>query len=230
MNPPETSQDGLQARASLYRLFSAAFRDPSPEVAEPKEVGALLKAIPGSGAVPMPPRAPSDPAADMRRVFGYNLSPDCPPYETQYGRLGVFRQSQTMADLAGFYRAFGVDVAGGDRRPDHLPVELEFASLLCLKEARALEKRDSEGAGVCRGARARFLQEHLALWAPAFSQAVSRKAPGSYYAALSQSLEAFVRLDAESLGVVAAERLPGPRLEEPEDPCRSCFGGIDETV
>lgn len=216
----EPGVEALAGQAELYRSLSRAFVDGDPRPPDPRELSTL---VPGLDAVLPPP--PADPKAELRRVFGHNLSPDCPPYETHYDKIGVFRQTQQMADLAGFYRAFGVEAAGGDRRPDHLPVELEFAGLLCLKEAAALGKGAADKAELCRSARARFLSEHLGRWIHAFAEAVERKAPGSYYAALARYSAAAVSRDAQSLGAVPRERAAGPFLDEEGDVCSSCIGG-----
>lgn len=216
----------LEAKAALYRLFSAAFVEGTPRPPEPGAVAALAATL--GWALPAFPPAPQDPRAEARAVFGHNLSPDCPPYESHYGKIGVFRQTQQLADLAGFYRAFGVEAGEGDRRPDHLPIELEFAALLCLKEACAERKGLTEETALCRSARARFLAEHLGRWIDAFAEALERKAPGGYYAALAKTAAACVGLDAASLGTAPKERVAGPFLEEPEDACASCIGGGDD--
>jgi TorA maturation chaperone TorD len=60
------------------------------------------------------------------------------PYETSHVKGDAFATSQLLADLAGFYRAFGVDLADRRERQDHVAVQLEFLALLAAKEARAL--------------------------------------------------------------------------------------------
>jgi hypothetical protein len=78
--------------------------------------------------------------ADYDRVFGLIADRGCPPYETEYHtNEDTFFRSQQMADISGFYRAFGLDPAGkGRERSDHL-AELEFAALLLTKKRLALE-------------------------------------------------------------------------------------------
>ena len=88
---------------------------------------------------------------DYTQVFGLVVSKECPPYEVQYcpQTFSVFR-SQHLADIAGFYHAFGV-APGRDapERVDHLACELEFLAWLVAKERHAL-------AGI-RGPRVFFL-------------------------------------------------------------------------
>lgn len=222
--PSETR--ALEARFALYRLLSRGFVEGDLRPPAPAEFAAL-EADCGL-ELTAPPAPPADARSESRRVFGHNLSPDCPPYESHYGKIGVFRQSHQLADLSGFYRAFGVEAAEGDRRPDHLPVELEFAGLLCAKEALAASKGMEEQAAMCRSARGRFLAEHLGRWIDAFAEAVESKASGSYFAGLARCAAAFVTADAASLGARPQERVAGPFAEEADDPCVSCIGGGDD--
>lgn len=65
-----------------------------------------------------------------------------------------------IADVAGFYRAFGFEARG--ERPDHLSAQLEFLALVCLQEAHARLAGLREEAQVCAEARRSFLRDHLA--------------------------------------------------------------------
>ncbi len=86
-------------------------------------------------------------------------------YETEYGLPHEFRQSQELADLAGFYRAFGFGLGGPVReRPDHVAVELEFMYALSLKEAYAASQGLMEAAEICADAERKFLRDHLGRW------------------------------------------------------------------
>jgi TorA maturation chaperone TorD len=232
-NPAPTQPvEELEARAAAYQLYSLAFREPSPGRVEERQWGEVYTALPGGEGLPRPPALPEDLDGELRRVFGHNLSPDCPPYETHYGQGGVFRKTQELSDIAGFYRAFGVEAAQRDRRPDHLPVELEFVSLLCVKQARAVSHGKADRARLCREARARFLRDHLGRWLGPFAAAIETKVPGGYYALLARSLASLALWDAGSLGVDPWAPTPRPARLSPEGPgdpaCDSCFGGDDE--
>jgi TorA maturation chaperone TorD len=76
--------------------------------------------------------------------------------------------SVEMADIAGFYRAFGVDFSGD--RPDHISLELEFMRLLAAKEAKALLDRDGEKGEICVSAEKSFLSSHAGRWASTLSR------------------------------------------------------------
>jgi len=53
----------------------------------------------------------SDLQAEHRRVFSNVITLDCPPYETLFGNDHVFAQAHVMGDIAGFYKAFGVELS-----------------------------------------------------------------------------------------------------------------------
>ena len=71
-----------------------------------------------------------------------------------------------LADISGFYRAFGFRAAG--ERPDHIVPQLEFVALLYAKEAYAFMCRDHAGAAVCSESREKFVREHMSGWLPSF--------------------------------------------------------------
>ncbi len=81
--------------------------------------------------------------------------------ETEYGRMAGMSKGSDLADIAGFYRAFGVELdrSHGHETSDHLAVELEFYALLLTKQAHLVE--DAEGTAVVLDARRKFLADHL---------------------------------------------------------------------
>ncbi len=104
-------------------------------------------------------------------------------------------KTQRIADIASFYKAFGLDVVPGTDRPDHLGAELEFLHVLALKEAIALDEDNAEAAGICREAARWFLEEHLGEWSGKVSETLSEGGVGQIYPAASALLDAFVTLD-----------------------------------
>lgn len=114
-----------------------------------------------------------------QHVLGLVNSRPCPPYETEHLRSGdAFQRAQVMADVAGFYRAFGVDVSHRQpQRPDHLALELEFVALLLEKLVDSISDRaDSERADVCQRALVAFMRDHMTTWLAGFGQLVARRA------------------------------------------------------
>jgi TorA maturation chaperone TorD len=162
------------------------------------------------------------------RVFGLLECRECPPYETEYcPNEDTFYRSQQMADVAGFYRAFGLAPAGLRERPDHLSLELEFAALLLLKKrlARTDTARPNEAADeadVCHAARASFFRDHLSWWVPSFALALRSKAEQGVYAQAGRVLAALLPIERSRLNVRAPQMPLTARVEAPEE-CAGCL-------
>ncbi|MBM3180225.1 MAG: hypothetical protein FJZ86_07705 [Chloroflexi bacterium] len=132
-------------------------------------------------------------------IFLFHRQALCSPYESTYSPAGM---EQSLADIAGFYRAFGVQMSpDAHERVDHIGSELEFMAVLCAKEAHALRNGLTEQAQICRDARSAFLSDHLGLWALAFASRVQDKARLPLYPALTDMLASLLALEAEDLGV-----------------------------
>ncbi|MDR7417142.1 MAG: molecular chaperone TorD family protein [Armatimonadota bacterium] len=117
--------------------------------------------------------AEQDPEGYRTEYLRLFVRAEAPPYEASTGTSAGASGGpnlQLLADVAGFYRAFGFEARG--ERPDHLAAELEFLALLCLLEARALLAGQPEEARVCAEARASFLRDHLLTWLPTFQEKV----------------------------------------------------------
>lgn len=91
-----------------------------------------------------------------------------PIHETEYGRMRGLAKGNDLADIEGFYLAFGMArLDGGEAMADHLGVELEFYGALLAKLAAAHERTDEEGVWVVEDARRKFLEQHLGRFASA---------------------------------------------------------------
>lgn len=94
----------------------------------------------------------------------FERGPSNSPYETEYGRHRAMAKGQELGDIAGFYKAFGFDLEGEDSGRellDHVSVELEFYSLLLMKQNYFLENSNSEAAEIVLDGRKKFLSSHL---------------------------------------------------------------------
>jgi len=134
---------------------------------------------------------------DGREATAMFAAAGAPPYETEYGMAHVFMKVQTMADVAGFYRGFGLAPAEDAReRPDHLAAEIEFLHFLLLHEAMARTQGRQEEAKVSRRARTTFLREHLGAWGPAYLEKVAGTDPRSPAARIARIAARFLRAEA----------------------------------
>ncbi len=163
--------------------------------------------------------------AGYDRVFGLVPARECPPYETEYHPSSeTFFRSQQLADVAGFYRAFGLGTSRlAPERPDHIALELEFMAFLLLKKRLAPD--GTEQVDVCAEAQRTFFREHLAWWVPSFLTGLRRKAGGGLYGAAGDVLAAFLPLERARLNVEASRMpLQASLIERPEEQtgCAGC--------
>jgi len=228
------------ARAQAYALLARAFGRPDgwfdADVAEGCFGEALAEALTALGYPELAATAaaiggvPEVPLSDdFTRLFNPSVQANCPPYGTEYTAAHVFMRAQQLADVAGFYRAFGLRVAAGFReRPDHIASEMEFMQVLTLKEARALARRERAHAGVCRRAEARFLQEHLGRWLEPYAAKLAAANGRGFYARVAALARDFVAKDAAQLGVEPQIGIvPRAEAPEPEIACPTPGGEAD---
>ena len=179
-----------------------------------------------------------DRARRFTRLFGHITRGMVCLYETEYGIGTVYGQPQMLADIAGYYRAFGLQPAGDTRgRPDHVGCECAFMEYLSLKEAYCLEAVDTgspadespdrETLLETRRVAQIFLRDHLGRFGVAFAHAAVRADDEGFYASAARLLLRLIELDCERLGIPqgpatlelrpdAEEPVPMACGEEPE--------------
>jgi len=259
-NPLVSDPALLLARQSLYRFLALSLADPrtgswaaldalrdSPLLSV---AAALIRETPSAQRVTFGPGERSLDALDPKNVlsrlpaseselnaeyegtFGLLVTSACTPYEMDYiSEKFTFQRSHALADIAGFYRAFGFAVSSRHpERPDHVVLELEFMSLLIGLQSRALTdalRPGRERESVCHQAQARFLGDHLAWWTPALARLLWRESPGGYFAAVAEFLSAFIPAERGILEVDAPQMTAEPKpsaIERPEA-CEGCALG-----
>ena len=148
--------------------------------------------------------------------------------EIEYGDIKAdpLFQPHRLADLAAFYRAFGLEVGdSADERQDHLCIELEFMCVLTAKEAYALEfQLDLELLETCRVAQKKFLREHLGRWVPAFARRLAQMTRGGPLGSLAKLTRTFIETECNRFGFPpgSEDLLLRPVNEAAESLCNSC--------
>lgn len=235
MTATEREASRAVARAAVYAILSQAFLPPTEAAVAAWSDGTAAARLTEAVALLSPGRLLSRATAafvrDSRRVgadlarahvrvFGYVNSLVCPPYETEYTAEHVFMKTDQMADVAGFYRAFGLEIGGAsNERPDHVSAELEFMHVLALKEGLALRREEVQRAAAARRAQRLFLRDHLARWTPAFADRVRQEAAGQrFYMALATLLRTFVEQERARLRVRPRPLDQASQLQDPPSP------------
>lgn len=165
--------------------------------------------------------------ATYRQLFGLTaISASCPPCEVEYEpNEDITYRSQRLADIAGFYQAFGLQVSQRvGERLDHVSLLAEFLYVLLAKEAAALEEGNHEAAEICREARRTFFEEHVGWWLPAFARLLAQNAPTKSYQELAVLTAALSAAERVSLGLPPFQVpcAPKPAAELPAG-CSGCM-------
>jgi TorA maturation chaperone TorD len=103
----------------------------------------------------------------------------------------VFFRTQKLADLNGFYKAFGMEVESIERA-DHISTQTEFLSFLLLKELLALTNELDEEKEICETAFIDFNQNHFSDWAKMFAGNLAKHVNGVFYPVAGKFLQAFL--------------------------------------
>ena len=136
--------------------------------------------------------------ADYLSIFdtGRKIS----PYETEYIGEKVTRKPFELADIAGFYSAFGFDVKEDIRNKeslDHISIELEFMAILTWKEEYARERSQDENLRIVQDARMKFLKEHLAKWGFFYCRQICGLSENDFFKSLAEILQLVLTLECE---------------------------------
>lgn len=234
------------ARRALYRFAALAFGDPlsgtwrqltdARSQACVRATCELLRDEPASlattlglGEVPPDqldpeavftrlPASSEELNAEYEQMFGLLVAAGCPPYETEFidSKLS-FQRSAELADIAGFYRAFGIEP--GAERPDHIALELDFMAVLIDLECRAATDEQFQ---VSRQAQADFIRDHLSWWVPTFARLLAKENPDSVFAATGHLLCAFLPMERMRLDIPAPRTPVESSLIEPPELAESC--------
>lgn len=174
-------------------------------------------------------------------IFGIVMTKLCPSYETEYcSWKDATHRAQEMADIGGFYNAFGVQPnRAAPERMDHVSLEIEFLALLIEKERVAelsAEENTSDCIDVCRSARQSFVRDHAGWWMPTFGRLLEKRAnllcesdPEMVndlrkVAGVARILCAWIAVERILTDVAPSRRIISPSVapQETDDDCGSC--------
>lgn len=220
--PTEASLQQLTAPAARRTIEAAARLLDSRRI----RAEALLPPVHELASLPVPEITQLSFLHD--HLFGHAGRGLVCPYETEYGSDGAFRQPQELADIAGYYVAFGLRPPERSAcRLDHVACECEFMDFLSRKEAFTVarvesgtcsEENSREEREVIRGAARGFLRDHLGRIGRAFGTKLAFTDRGGFFGGLGQVLVRLLDLECERLDVPAGPAVlelqpPAPEVE-----------------
>jgi DMSO reductase family type II enzyme chaperone len=233
----QTAIDVAVSRAFIYQYLATAYADPNREAWDWLCASETQESLGRAWDLSCPDhRQVPKPTADgfegfhgaCLAAFGHAARGNCPMNEIEYGDIKAdpLFQPHRLADVAAFYRAFGLEVAteAGERQ-DHLCLELEFMCVLAAKEAYALgDPLNASGSEVCCDAEKQFLREHLGRWTPAFARRLATTTPEPVLRALADFTLAFIECECAHFGVTpgSADLALRPVDEAADRMCDSC--------
>jgi len=149
--------------------------------------------------------------------------PGCSPFALDHQKeITGFLLAESLANLAGVYRAFGF--AQGNKLPlrtDHIAYELEFMSWLIsqrrlVSRMALFDRQAAEQATRCDLAQRSFFSDHLAGWAGPLSAGLQKYTGGGYFEPLGRFLAAWIPLERHFLNAEPpCEEIHGSREEAP---------------
>ena len=240
--PLQSAIDLAMARSFIHRFLAKAYEDPMPEtwrwLTQAQTIYSLRAANVFAGQSllrsaealisALQPAGFDSFLNAYLAAFGHAARGSCPLNEIEYGDIKAdpLFQPHRLADLAAFYRAFGLEVAeDAGERQDHICLELEFMCVLAAKEAYAHEHQlDSDRLAQCRDAQKKFLREHLGRWTPAFARRLAAATSEPTMRALAEFTRTFVESECVRFGVnPGSEELSLRPVDEAADrACDSC--------
>ncbi len=163
---PSVPTEDLDARAAAFAVV-ARLLGPDPAVLLDRDVLDRLREV-VTGLDPVaaeelpdePPRATADELS--RRWIRWFEHGRIAPYEGSNTLVSAGGVTPRLADVAGFYRAFGLRVH--HERPDHVVAELEFLATVLGREAAARRDGHDDAAATCDRAVRSFVRDHLGPW------------------------------------------------------------------
>lgn len=227
-------------RAALFQVLAQAFGYPAP--GHVGEVSAAFGRVRGGESFGRAPRiaqllrrarnawrrADEDAAAVeyMRLFLG---SGPVSLHETAYGDgRRIAGRPVELADINGFYHAFGFGVTTTDPDlPDHLGAELEFYSLLQLKDAWARDSHRRPLSAITREAARTFLARHLGRWVGALAESAAQYRAASPYFETVDLAAALVEMEMRRLRISTEPvlgRISGDAMQEEEFACPRAAG------
>lgn len=148
-----------------------------------------------------------------------------PLYETEYGRERAMFKANELSDISGFYRAFGfeINMDSGREMIDHVSVELEFYSLMMMKQIYLAQENNTEGVEVVKDGMSKFMTSHLGRFVPSILEREGTK-NSAFYSQVFHWVDAIVKTECSRIG--SNPEIVGWFNSQVQDERISCGGTI----
>jgi TorA maturation chaperone TorD len=121
-------------------------------------------------------------SVEFGRLFLTGRDDSVFPYESVYTSQERLLMQRARDEVLAAYRDEGLAKTAAFREPeDHLAVELDFMARLCQKTVDALAEGQIDAALALLDRQRAFLDEHLLVWVPRFSQDLAQAASSDFY-------------------------------------------------
>lgn len=122
------------------------------------------------------------------------------PSESAYGTSTHFIMQKPRDDVMMAYLKAGLTKATDFPEPeDHIAMELLFMSRLCEKTADTLQGAQKAEARKLLETQRDFINNHILIWVPKFTQDVVKAAKLDFYKAVAKITNAFILADKEAI-------------------------------
>ena len=122
-------------------------------------------------------------------------------YTVEYMAENEFQRVNYLADISGFYRAFGLET--DKERPDFLNVELEFMHFLIFKQMYALSSKigsPKEKAAICQDAQEKFFNTYLYPGAKKIAEKIISQGEAGFYKRKAVEMLEFLESEMKYIG------------------------------
>ena len=122
-------------------------------------------------------------------------------YTVEYMAENEFQRVNYLADISGFYRAFGLET--DKERPDFLNVELEFMHFLIFKQMYALSSKigsPKEKAAICQDAQEKFFNTYLYPGAKKIAEKIISQSEAGFYKRKAIEMLEFLESETKYIG------------------------------
>ncbi len=207
-------------KAYIYKFLSLAFFYPSLELLE--ELGEALENLSLSlkelsinfdvKALEDLIKSSKERVLELQGEWNalFSTSLKAPANETAYELDKAGRKASELADIEGFYKAFGIEVKP-PVEPDSIVAELEFMSYLLMKKLHLQKAGLKEGVEVVEKAYRSFFKDHIGRWYRIFTDLIKEHTEEEYYKVVASLLRVF--LDSQREGIEGIKDIEEYRKE-----------------